>query len=276
MTTKAGEIVEYFHRGVACHLIGFDLAVPLDVELQHAGEGEVHAAIRMLDRVFATYARFFDAVVGDALYLEAPFVNFCLDHRKHVLTTLKSDRRLLMQDAQGLFADMPPGCWNLPGQTVCFWDEEGFTSCEGIKAPLRVLHTEEVLAKRRRVAGQWIDSQEEHRWWWATTIPKGHVTTRQLWRAGHGRWDIENDAFNTLATHWHLDHCFRHDPVAITNFVLTLLIAFVLMQAFYLRNCKPSVRERFTLIAIARQLYAGLAAEYIAAPWLTRLAGKPP
>ena len=25
-------------------------------------------------------ARFFDVVVGDALYLDAPFINFCLEH----------------------------------------------------------------------------------------------------------------------------------------------------------------------------------------------------
>ena len=54
----------------------------------------------------------FVAVVGDALYLEAPFVNFCLDHRKHVLTTLKSDRRLL---ARGPQARNRP-CENAPPQ----------------------------------------------------------------------------------------------------------------------------------------------------------------
>jgi hypothetical protein len=268
VTTKAGEVVEYYHRGVLCHLIGFDLAVPLDVEFQRRGEGEVPAAVRLLDRVFGAYARFFDAVVGDALYLEAPFVNFCLDHGKHVLTTLKGDHRLLMQDAQGLFEAIPPRRWDLPGQSVRFWDEEGF-ACEGIDPPLRVLHTQETVTRRQRIAGQSIERQEQHDWWWATTIPQQRVPTRQIWLAGHGRWDIENQAFNVLATHWHLDHCFRHDPQAITNFVLTLLIAFVLMQAFYLRNCKAPVRERFTLIAISRQLYAGLTAERIAAPWQT-------
>ena len=60
--------------------------------------------------------------------------------------------------------------------------------------------------------------------------------SRQLWRAGHRRWDVENDLFNTLSTHWALDHCFKHDPTAIVNFILTLFIAFVLLQRFYLRN----------------------------------------
>jgi len=274
--TKNGEVIEYYHRGVVCHLIGFGVAVPMDVELQRPGEGEVPAAARMLERVFVNYARFFDAIVGDALYLEAPFVNFCLAHGKHVLATLKDDRRVLLQDAKGLFAEMAPGLWQRPGQIVRFWDEEGFTCCREIDAPLRVLHTEETVSKRQRIGGRWVQSQEEHSWWWATTIPKKHLPSRQLWHAGHGRWDIENDDFNVLATHWDLDHCFRHDPTAIVNFVLTLFIVFVLIQCFYLRNLKAPVRERFTLIAIARQLYAGLAGENTTAPWLARLAARPP
>ena len=250
--------------------------MPLDLELQRPAEGEVPAATRMLQRVVHNCPRLFDVVVGDGLYLEAPFVNFCLAHGKDVLTTLKGEHRLLLQDARGLFASIEPGVWHLPGQTVRFWDEEGFTSCEGIDTPLRVLHTEETVTRRRRIAGRWVPCQEQHTWWWATTIPKRHLPTRELWRAGHARWDIENDNFNILGAHWHLNHCYRHDPTAILNFILTLFLAFVLMQTFYLRNLKPPMRARFTLIGIARQLYAGLPLENAPAPWMARLTGRPP
>ena len=63
---KKRKVTEYYHRGVVCHLIGFDLALPLDVEMIRPGEDEVGAAKRLLERVFRDYARFFDAVVGDA------------------------------------------------------------------------------------------------------------------------------------------------------------------------------------------------------------------
>lgn len=274
--TRRGKVIEYYHRGVACHLIGFDLAVPMDVELLRPGEGEVPAAMRLLERVLSNYPRAFHAVAADGLYLEAPFVNFCLEHKKHVLTTLKGDRRLLLQDAQGLFSDMEPGLWERTRQSVRFWDAEGFTSCEGIDTPLRVLHTEETVQKRRRIAGEWIETEEHHSWWWATTLPMELLSSRQLWQAGHARWDIENDHFNTLVTHWHLNHCFKHHPIAIVNFILTLFIAFVLVQSFYLRNLKPPVRKRFTLIGIARQLYAGLAAADVRALWLSPRRRKPP
>ena len=51
----------------------------------------------------------------------------------------------------------------------------------------------------------------------------------------------------------------KHDPTAIVNFILTLFIAFVLLQSFYHRNLKPQVRALFgTLIAIADELYVSL------------------
>jgi hypothetical protein len=253
-----------------------DVAVAIDVELQGPGEGEVPAARRMLERIVERYERFFDVVSADGLYLEAPFINFCRAHNKHVLVTLKGEHRLLFQDAEGLFATMTPEVWELPRRTVRVWDVEGFTSCEGINVPLRVLHAHELRRRRERIAGQWVETQEEHDWWWATTIPKKLLPTRQLWQAGHARWDIENDNFNDLATNWNLDHCFRHDPVAIVNFVLTLFIVRVLMQTFYLRNLKPPVRRGFTLIAIARQLHAGLAAGEDVTLWLAMRTARPP
>jgi hypothetical protein len=250
--------------------------LPIDVELQGHGEGEVPATRRMLERVVQRYGRFFDAVIGDAIYLEAPFVNFCLAHGKHVLATLKGDRRMLLQDAEGLLAQMKPGAWDPPGRTILYWDAEGLTSCQGVEIPLRVLHTEETIPRRQRIAGKWEHTEEHHCWWWATTIPQKLMPSLPLWQAGHRRWDIENDNFDVLTMNWDLGHCFRHDPTAITNFVLTLFITYVLMQCFYLRNLRPTVRGRFTLIAIARQLYAGLARGDAQVPWPNGPAAKPP
>ena len=104
-----------------------------------------------LERVFRNYPRFFDVVVGDALYLDAPFINFCLEHHKHAIVVIKGDQRLLLQDAQGVFSQQTPGRWEERGRSVLFWDQEGFTSAEGVKAPLRVLHTEETIHRRERV-----------------------------------------------------------------------------------------------------------------------------
>jgi hypothetical protein len=260
LTVDDHEVTEYYHRGVVCHLIGQELAIPLDVEFQRPGEGEVPAAKRLLERVFADYNRYFDAVVGDGLYLEAPFLNFCRAHHKHAVVVVKGEHRLLLQDAEGLFSQKrPEGLWTEGRRTVQYWDDEGFTSCEGVAEPLRVLHTLETTRRRQRIAGQWKQSEETSSWYWATTFSRNQLPSREFWRAGHWRWDIENDCFNTTSTHWGLDHVFKHEPTAIVNFVLTLFLAFVLLQCFWRRNLKPPLRDCFTLIGLAAELYAALA-----------------
>jgi hypothetical protein len=269
------EVIEYYHRGVACHLVGFDLAAPLDLEMIQPGEDEVAAASRLVRRVCRQYPRFFDAFVADALYFQAPFVNLCLEVGKPLVSVLKGERRSLLQDAQGLFQDQEPKIYRDGQRTVRYWEEEGLEAA-GIRAPLRVLHTEETEDKRQRIAGRWHLKTEEHTWWWQTTIPVVLLPAQQLWVAGHHRWDIENDLFNTLATHWSLNHCYKHDPLAIVNFVLTLFIAFVLLQSFYLRNLKPELRKVLTLIALARECYLDLGATAWTAPWLLRARGSSP
>jgi hypothetical protein len=269
------EVVEYYHQGVVCHLIEHDLAVPLDVELLRPGEGEETAAKRLLERVFVNYPRYFDVVTGDALYFDAPFINFCLDHGKHALVVVKGEHRVLLQDARGLFAQQQPQVWQDGRRTVRCWDAEGFTTAEGVKQPLRVVHTVETVRRRERVAGQWCEKEVTSEWFWAATLSKRQLPTRRVWRAGHRRWDVENDCFNVLSMHWSLDHCFKHDPKAIVNFVLTLFLAYVLLSCFWQRNVKTPLREAIgTLLGLAEEVRRGLGAAE-RAPWYEQLARAP-
>jgi hypothetical protein len=269
------EVVEYYHQGVVCHLIEHQLAVPLDVELLRPGEGEETAAKRLLERVFVNYPRFFDVVCGDALYFDAPFIQFCRDHHKHALVVIKGDNRLLLQDAAGVFAGQSPRRWQERQRTVDSWDEEGFTTCEGLQEPLRVVHTVETVQRRERVAGQWQQKAETSSWYWASTLSKRQLGTRRVWQAGHHRWDVENDCFNTLSMHWGLDHCFKHDPKAIVNFVLTLFLVYVLLQCFWQRNVKAPLRKVIgTLLGLAEELCRSLGQE-VRAPWYALLARPP-
>ena len=196
-------------------------------------------------------------MTGDALYFDAPFINFCLNHHKHVVVVVKGDHRLLLQDAQQLFSQRTPDEWTEGRRTIRFWDEEGFTSCEDVKAPLRVLHTEETVRRREQL--------ERHRDGKHFMLVLGHHAFQEpafdapFWHAGHRRWDIENDCFNTLSTHLALDHCFRHKATAIINFTLTCFMAYVLLQCFCAVNPKPTRRRIIgSLIGLVDELYRGL------------------
>jgi hypothetical protein len=269
------EVVEYYHQGVVCHLIEHQLALPLDVELLRPGEGEETAAKRLLERVFANYPRFFDVVCGDALYFDAPFLNFCLGHHKHAIVVIKGEQRLLLQDAQGLFAQQPARVRQDRRRTVRYWDADGFSTAEGVQQPLRVVHTVETVRRRERVAGQWREKEETSSWYWAATLSGRQLSTRRVWQAGHGRWDVENDCFNVLSMHWGLDHCFKHGPGAIVNFVLTLFLAYALLQCFWQRNLKAPLRAVVgTLLGLAEELRRSLGPG-VRAPWYRQLARAP-
>jgi len=268
LTVDGEEVVEYYHRGVVCHLVGYDMALPLDVEMLEPGEGEVSAACRLLKRVFINYPRFFDAVLGDALYCEAGFFNFCLQHGRGVVAVLKGDDRQLKRDAALRFSQMAPQSWTANKRNVQAWDLDGFTTMTGVDHPIRVLHSHEEWTERSRVAGDWVSQQQTSDWWWATTITVNRLPARQLWKAGHSRWDIENDNFNTLCRSWGLDHCFKHTPRATLNFVLTIFVVHVLLQSFFQRNLKPSRRTRLPLIGLARELFADWVAAGRILPWL--------
>jgi hypothetical protein len=270
LVVKGKEVVEYFHRGVVFYLVGFRMPVPLDVEMLRPGEGELTAAQRLLPRVVKSYGRLFDVVLGDGLYFNAPFFRLCLGLGKDVITVLKDEGRVLFQDAQGVFSLTTPQVWEEGNQKIQAWDAEGFTSAEGIEVPLRVLRTEEVITHRHRRGKGWVQEKEIHHWEWVTTLPAARLSTRLLWPIGHARWEVENDLFHTLVTYWSLDHCFRHEPTAILNFTLTLFIAFVLLQSFYLGNLKPQRRVHFTFMAIAQELFFALALMDGSAPWLRR------
>ena len=143
--------------------------------------------------------------------------------------------------------------------------------CEAATA--RRLRTEETELRRERIAGQWQETEQTATWSWATTLSKTQLSARGLWQCGHARWDIENDCFNTLATHWGLDHCFKHAATAIVNFLLTSFLVYALQQSFWQRNLKPALCAGLTLIGLARELDRGVVG--CRAPWFGQLARAP-
>ncbi len=268
---KGQKVNEYYHKAVVCHLIGHDFSLPLDLELIRPGENENGAAKRLLTRVLEKYSRFFDAVVGDAIYLNGPFINYCLDHGKEAVAVLKDNNPSLIEDALGVFSAIEPKVWTKNSRTIKYWDEEGFQG--HARVPLRIMRTVETSHKRKRICKKWENTTETSTWMWVTTIPKTRLPSRILYSAAHARWDIENNLFNLLVNYWSLDHCFKHDPTAILNFTLTLFIAFVFIQSFYKKNLKPQLRKITTLTSIGEQIYFGFHRSDFSASWLEKPRG---
>lgn len=246
--TSKGVRVQRYHRYVAAVLVHRDGMLPLDIEPQRAGEDEIAAAQRLLERISQHMPRSFDIVVGDALYLNPRFCRQVLDLGKGFIAVLKNENRELIQDARALFDAKNPEPFQFDGKEVDAWDLDGFTSWENLNAPVRVVRTiERTYTKRQRAPKDTPRELQQSEWMWATSVSKTKLPTRAFIEAAHGRWRIENNLFHALSTLWHGDHVYKHDPNALVAFLLLLLLTFNLTNALIARNLKPERRNRHTV-----------------------------
>jgi len=253
--TEQGERAQYYHRHVTIMLLGEKLRLLLDMEPQRPREGEVTTALRLLDRVLKTYPRAFKVLLADALYAEAPFINFLWSHHKHVLVVLKDERRDLYQDVSALFELEQPSKGQYRSRECLWWDVQDLTSWPQVVPPIRVVQSRETFFVRPQATGQL--TQQTSQWMWVTTLSQ--ASTELIVRLGHARWDIENYGFNELVNAWHADHVYKHHPRAIEAFCLVVFLAYNLFHAFLTLNLKPALRyaktDSFWASAIASEIY---------------------
>jgi hypothetical protein len=246
--------VQYYHRFVLAIRPGKLFPFLLDLEPQRPKEGEVGCAKRLLGRVLKAYPRAFDLVIGDGIYLTAPFVSFLRKHHKDVILVLKDERRDLLQDALGIFSGEALEVRSEGSLTRRIWDVEGLTSWPGLGSTPRVVRSVETRTVKRQLDGRSETRQSE--WVWMTTVPRARTPAMDIVRLGHGRWEIENRGFLELAVYWHADHVYRHHPVAIEAFWLMVMMALNLFRAFLNLNIKPVFRRRHTQLFFAQKIAA--------------------
>lgn len=256
--SEHAEKVQFYHRQVTLMLRCEKMHLLLDVEAQLPGENEVATALRLLARVLPAYPRAFQLLLADALYAQAPFLNFLIGHGKQVLLVLKEERRELYKDVLGLLPLVAPQKGQYRSRDCLWWDVSDLTSWSNVSVPVRVVRSEETYQVRRQSDKQM--SQEKSEWMWVTTLPTARASTALVVHLGHARWDIENYGFNELVNGWHADHIYKHDPQAIEAFTLLAFLAYNLFHAFLARNIKPQLRraqpECFWAQLIAAQIYS--------------------
>jgi hypothetical protein len=254
--TAEGDRIQYYHRHVTLQLLARDQLLLLDAEPIRPGEGDVEAAIRLLERVLQAYPRAFDVVLGDSLYANSVFFNYVLGRGKDVLAVFKDENRDPWEDAQSLFEQMSPTEATL-GKCQCLqWDIEGFGSWPQVCQPVRVVRSIETRTIRRQ-----LDRREEtlrSDWMWVTTLPSRRAGTGVVVRVGHARWKIENEGFNEQSNRQHADHVYKHDARAILVFCLFAMLCQNVFQALYRRDLKPALRARVSMVHVARQIAAEL------------------
>lgn len=276
---QAVEAIQYYHRAVGCQIVSSPLKPFLALEWLRPGEGEDTAALRLLAKLPQLYGSpFFDILLLDSLYAQAPVLKLAQQIGWDLVITLKQENRDLFQDAQGLFRPRPASesfIEQEQGRTyqVRLWEESELPFTQDHPQPVRVVRSEEDLTQAHCRKGQIELETTHHRWFWITTLAPQIFSARQVRRLGHQRWKLENNGWNDLTQNWALKHGFLHackhrpkartadgrlEPVpnrGLAAVTLILCLAFVLCSAFALLHSKIFRRYVLSLREVSRQLY---------------------
>lgn len=273
------ERIQYYHRFVGCQIVSSPVKPLLGLEWVRPGEGEDTAALRLFERIGELYGpRFFDILLLDSLYAQAPVLRMLDRLGWDAVITFKQERRDLYQDALGLFQARPADLVFEHQQEgirrrVQLWHAADLPFTEEYPRPLRVVHSEEEVTRRKIQGGKRYEQTNLQRWCWISTLENKVFSPSVIWQLGHLRWKNENNGWNDLTQNWALKHGFlhacKHRPKAasadgerhpVSNrglavVVLILSLAFNLFSAFVLLHSKLFRRDQPTLVEVARQLH---------------------
>jgi hypothetical protein len=276
------EHLQYYHRAVACQIVSSPVKPLLAVEWLQPGEGEDTAALRLLARLPELYGSpFFDILLLDSLYAQAPVLKLAAQVGWDLVISLKQEARELYQTAMGLFAHRAADqcfttCEEGKQYAVRLWDTDGLPFTQDHPQPVRVVWSQEGLTQNHYRRGQVVSETTEQEWLWVTTLDRKIFTCRQVRQLGHDRWKQENNGWNDLTQNWALKHDFlhacKHRPKVVlasgerqmvpnhglAAVTLILCLAFALSSAFILLHSKIFRRYDLSYLEVARQLYRSL------------------
>ncbi len=243
---KSGEM-EYFHRSVVCGSVGTDPHIVLGQEMlrpcdgSDKDEGELTGGKRLIRRLRKEFGHFADIIVGDALYLNAPFINTILECGMEAVIRLKDKRRLIFREAEKQFRKNVgwKGSFKHKDITIKVWDLPGL-NMKDVKKKIRVLRFQE----HRKVRGK----DEVREVWLATTME--NVSPKILWEIMHRRWDIEENVFHQLKTYYHAKHCYCHAAVEII--FLLIILAFNIRELYLYRRLHGFRTSHITRKSVTR------------------------
>ncbi len=261
-------VIEYYHRYVFAQINGPKVNPLLDLEPVRPGEGEAEAALRLLGRIRRVYgARFFDAVTMDGWYVQGPFLKAVEKLGWGFVVVLKQERMEVFQEARALSAGKKPDLQFHDKQRereVQLWQVKDLALSKSYGHAVWVVHSHEEWIETKIVGGKEVSQRQASDWWWLASEKLRGYGPGVVYEGGRRRWGIENKAFNELTQHYHLEHCYHHEPVAMLAQMLILMLGFVLFNAYAMLHSQQIRPGKMTLKELAHDLDLGLQE---ALPW---------
>lgn len=254
--------IQYYHRIVVVVLVSTSFPIPLGVRFQKNGETEVACALALLqDLVGQLGRRFLDVLVGDALYLQAPFVKAVESLGLSWAFTLKENQPDLLREAERCTQQAPTGVQAEPGREMQYWHLPDLDWLVADR-PVQVVKTVR-LEHLQRVR---ISEKDGHRSkakipvaqpstnFYATNFELGSISPLFIHQFSRSRWRIDTEVFHTLTVDCHLKHAAVHQTTALVVLTMIRFLAYTLSLVFYHRQvCSHARRKCDTFHELAKR-----------------------
>lgn len=179
---------------------------------------------------------FVDIILGDGIYLNAPFFNLCLGELKtDVLVKTDDTTRVIIQDAISFLSSDSPLFQKdiiiLKGtdaERMCSYEvkmADGFMM-KGVSASLSVASVKEVYLRTGEIKEFWVVASNEY-----LKVVLSAFEMRELAKM---RWDVENNGFKDLNQTVCTKHIYSHDENASEAILLILFCVFNLLAIYLL------------------------------------------
>jgi hypothetical protein len=224
----------------------------LGVRFQKNGEGEVTCASALLqDLVDQLGRRFLDVLVGDALYLQSPFVKEVERLGLAWAFTLKENQPELLREAERFTQESPTGIHAEPGREIQYWhlpevDWPVADRLVRIVKTVRIEHQRHVTISEKdghRSKSKTAATQESTNFY-ATNFELGSVSPLFIHQFGRSRWRIDTEVFQTITTDCHLKHPAVHQTTALVVLTMIRFLAYTLSLVFYQRQVRSHARGK--------------------------------
>jgi hypothetical protein len=244
--------IQYYHRIVAVVLVSTPVPVPLGIRFQKGGETEVSCALALLqDLAKRLGRRFLDLLVGDALYLQAPFVREVERLGLDWAFTLKANQPELLREAERFTTGPPSGVRTDPAQELRWWHlpQVDWPVAERLVRVVKTVRTEHKRQVTVSPDGVHLrrsksDVAQDSTNFYATNFELGAIPPLFIQQLSRSRWRIDVEVFQTITTDCHLKHPAVHQSTALVVLTMIRVLAYTLSLIFYQRQICSHARGR--------------------------------
>ena len=232
--TRRNGATSYHHAGLAAVMLhpNHEEVFPLDFEpiLNQDGDRkndcERNAARRLCAALRERYPDLAVLLVEDALYANAPHLRQITGYGWSYVLNVKPDshqslvKQFAGRRASGQVTELRRTAAD-QGQHYFAWTS-GLCLCDSA-TDVRVNYLRYEQTDKKGVVTRWT---------WITNLPLSARTVERVMRAGRGRWQIENETFNTLKNQgYHFEHNYGHGTQHLaTVLALLMFLAFTVDQ----------------------------------------------